>query len=61
MLNRETLTALSKDELTRVWFDALKDATATGVQLRNKKRPRVQWLTLVTQELERRKFSGVNG
>jgi hypothetical protein len=53
-MTRETLTALTTDDLKRVWFDALKDANAKGVQLPNKRKPRVQWLTLVTAEIERR-------
>jgi hypothetical protein len=55
MLTRETLQALNMDDLKKVYFDALKDANATGVQLKNKKKPRVEWLNLVAQEVERRR------
>jgi hypothetical protein len=54
-MTRETLTALNKDELKKVFFDAMKDANQPGVQLPNKRKPRVAWLNLVIAEIDRRR------
>ena len=56
-MTRETLTALSNDDLKKVYFDALVEANAKGAQLPSKHRPRVEWLLLVTAEVERRRRS----
>lgn len=55
MLSREILQALSLNDLKRVWQDAAADCSAKGVQLPNKRKPRVAFLKLVTMEIARRR------